>query len=73
MADKMRGRAGQTASSILGAIYHAPPTRQGCRRYALQQVCYILPLARYPGALLWSLVDHLEAQRRPPAPSPPTL
>jgi hypothetical protein len=27
--------------------------------------------AQYPGALLWSLVDHLEAQRRPPAPSPP--
>jgi hypothetical protein len=32
MADKMPGRAAQTASSIPGAIYHAPPTRrQGCR------------------------------------------
>jgi hypothetical protein len=27
--------------------------------------------AQHPGALLWSLVDHLEAQRSPPAPSPP--
>jgi hypothetical protein len=32
MAGKMPGRAAQTASSIPGAIYHAPPTRrQGCR------------------------------------------
>jgi hypothetical protein len=36
MAGKMPSRAAQTASSISGAIYHAPPIRrQGCRRYAL--------------------------------------
>ncbi len=34
MAGKMLGRAAQTASSIPGAIYHAPPTRrQGCRHF----------------------------------------
>jgi hypothetical protein len=32
----------------------------------------MLPLPQYPGALLRSLVDHLEAERNPPAPSPAT-
>ena len=36
MAYKMADRAAKTASSISGAIYHAPPTRRlGCRCYAL--------------------------------------
>ena len=36
MADKLPGRAAQTASSIPVAIYHALPTRrQGCQCYAL--------------------------------------
>ena len=81
MADKMPGRAAQTASSIPGAIYHAPPTRrQGCRRYALLKVCYMLPLSpiRVPCFdRSWTIWKHKEGRPRPPrrlfetgAPSP---
>jgi hypothetical protein len=72
MADKMPGRAAQTASSISGAIYLAPANPQA-RLSALRVIAALLHAtpAQYPGALLWSLLDHLEAQRSPPAPSPP--
>jgi hypothetical protein len=71
MADKMSGRAAQTASSVPKAIYHAPPTRrQGGRRYALWQVCYMQPLApqtRVPCFdRTWTIWKHKEGRRRPP-------
>ena len=72
MADKMPGRAAQTASSISGAIYLAPANPQA-RLSALRVIAALLHAtpAQYPGALLWSYVDNLQAQRSPPAPSPP--
>src|ERR1035437_9733890 len=72
MADKMPGRTAQTASSISGTIYLAPANPQA-RLSALRVIASLLHAtpAQYPGALLWSSVDKLQAQRRPPAPSPP--
>jgi hypothetical protein len=74
MADKMRGHAAQTPSSIPGGDLSHPANPQA----RLSALCVIAGLlhatpARYSGALLWPLVDHLEAQRSPPAPSPPTV
>jgi hypothetical protein len=67
MADKMPGRAAQAASDIPGAIDHAPqPAGKalGATRYRRFVTCHRCP--HNLGALLWSLLDHLEAKRRPP-------
>jgi hypothetical protein len=74
MADKMPGHAAQTASSIPRANLSRPANPQA-RLSALRVIAGLLHAtpARYSSALLWSLVDHLEAQRSPPAPFPPTV
>ena len=43
MADKMPGHAGQTASSIPGAIYHAPPIHFNGIQLPLLQRLFSIP------------------------------
>jgi hypothetical protein len=74
MADKMPGRAAQTASSIPGGDLSRPADPQA----RLSALCVIAGLSHAtlgpnPSAPLSSLLDHLEAQRSPPAPSLPTF
>jgi len=69
MADRMPGRAAQTASSIPGGDLSRPANPQA-RLSALRVIAGLSHATLgHPGALLWSLLDHLEAQRRPSAPS----
>jgi hypothetical protein len=70
MADKMPGRAAQTASSISGAIYLAPANPQA-RLSALRVIAGLLhaTLAQVPVPCFgrsWTLWKHKEARPRPP-------